>query len=57
MAKKLYDVSFHCYYPNGDMTRHTQTMELKEIAKWIDSYKYTHPACSSIAVKVWFNNN
>lgn len=57
MAKKLYDVSFHCYYPNGDMTRHTQTMELKEIAKWIDSYKYTHPACTSIAVKVWFNDN
>ena len=52
--KKLYDLSFHCAYPNGDMTRHHQAMELKEVPKWIEAYKFTHPQCSSITVKVWF---
>lgn len=51
---KEYDISFHCNYRNGDATRHGQVMKLKDIPKWIEAYKFTHPACTSISIKIWF---
>lgn len=50
----MYDVSFRCFYENGCATNHVQLMPLADIPRWIDSYKFTHPACVSISVKVWF---
>lgn len=53
--KKLYNVSFRCYY-EGNETNHRQWMMISEIDKWIECYLYTHPAVKSITAKVWFND-
>lgn len=50
----MYQVSFHCYYEDGNSTKHYQELELADIGKWIDCYKFTHPTCKSISVKIWF---
>lgn len=53
-------VSFQCYYENGNKTIHRQQLPVEQIPKWIEAYKFTHPDCISITVKVWFeevNNN
>ena len=51
------DISFRCYYPNGNKTDHKQALTLEEVPKWIECYKFTHPECESITAKVWFTNN
>ena len=52
---KTYQISFRCYYPDGEPTNHRQELKLKDIPKWIEAYIFTHPNCESITVKVWFN--
>jgi hypothetical protein len=54
MKKKIYSISFHCYYPLGEPTRHYQQMKLCKIPKWIKAYKLTHPGCKAVSVKVWY---
>ena len=49
-----YDISFRCFYPGDSVCNHIQRLPLKDIPRWIDSYKFTHPNCVSISVKVWF---
>lgn len=49
-----YKLSFRCYYSNGNCNDHRQFMKLNDIQKWIKSYKFTHPECISITVKIWF---
>ena len=56
MKKTTFDISIRCQYPNGEQTKHRQPLKLSEIQKWIESYKFTHPACEAITVKVWFND-
>lgn len=56
MAKKEFELSFRCYYANGNTTEHRQTMKLSDISKWIEAYRFTHPEVRSITVKVWFEN-
>lgn len=46
-------VSFYCYYVNNTVTK-VQDLPLCDIGKWIDCYRFTHPHCISISVKVWF---
>ena len=49
--EQLYSVSFHCYFPNTGMKcKHYQVMPLKDIQKWIDCYKFTHPNCTEISI-------
>lgn len=48
-------ISFRCYYPDGGKCDKHQVLKLSDIPKWIDSYKFTHPNCSAISVKVWFD--
>lgn len=56
MSKKTYDLSFRTYFPGpGNSCTHRQTMALKEIPKWIEAYRFTHPNCESITVKIWFH--
>ncbi len=50
----MYEISFRCYYPNGNTTDRRQSMKLTEIAKWIKAYQFTHPEVKAITVKVWF---
>ena len=46
---KEYNVSFRCYFPGADnKTQHYMTMPLKDIAKWIEAYSFTHPNLQSI---------
>lgn len=56
MKNQTYDLSIRCYYPNGNKTEHRQTMKLNEIPKWIEAYKFTHPLCESVTIKIWLNN-
>lgn len=57
MLEQKFFVSFRCYYPNGaEPTNHRQELKLSEIPKWIDCYKFTHPACESVTVKIWFSD-
>ena len=51
----VYSLNFRCYYDNGNFTDHSRIMPLSDIPKWIDSYLFTHPACISISVKIWFD--
>lgn len=52
-----YSLSIRCYF-GGDpsnFTQHYQTMKAKDIAKWIEAYRFTHPNVQAITVKLWFN--
>lgn len=54
-----YNVSFRCFYYD-ELGMHYNNhyfpaFNLADIPRWLDSYKFTHPNCSSISVKVWFN--
>lgn len=54
--KKVYHLSIRCYYDNGKHTQHFQDLKLAEISKWIEAYKFTHPNCKSITVKIWLDD-
>lgn len=55
--RKLYNVSFRCYYGTpGNHTTHRQTMTLGDIPRWLDAYLFTHPEVQSISVKVWMTD-
>lgn len=56
--KKDYHMSIRCYFPGGgdNKTQHYQIMPLRDIAKWIEAYQFTHPNCESITVKVWLKD-
>lgn len=56
MQDMIFDLSFRCYYDNGNTTNHFQSLRLADIPRWIDSYKFTHPGCISITVKLWFSD-
>lgn len=58
-TSKAYPMSFRCYFGGGtdNHTKHRQEMPLKDIAKWIEAYQFTHPTCRSISVKVWFETD
>ena len=56
MKKELFDVSIRCHYPTGEPTQHRQALKLTDIPKWVDAYKFTHPNCKSINIKIWFDD-
>ena len=56
MKNQIFDISIRCQYPNGDQTKHRQPLKLSEIPKWVDAYKFTHPACKAITFKIWFDD-
>lgn len=47
-------ISFRCYYPNGTWTNHYEDVRLKDIKKWIEAYKFTHPKCTGITISIKF---
>ena len=54
---KIYVVSFRCYYGEGQKyTQHTQELPLEDIGRWLEAYRFTHPAVYAISVKVWMNS-
>lgn len=56
MENTTFKLSFRCFYEDGEPNTHWRFLTLGEIPRWIDAYKFTHPNCTSITVKVWFNN-
>lgn len=54
---KTYDMNFRCYFPGmGNHTNHHCTMPLKDVERWIEAYRFTHPNVESITVKVWLKS-
>lgn len=51
----IYRVSFRCYF-DTDYTQHYQDIALKDVAKWINAYKFTHPNCKAITFRISFEN-
>lgn len=57
MKKEIYSISFHCFFPGNPVpTKHFQDLTISQIPKWIEAYKFTHPACESITFKIWFSD-
>lgn len=54
-----YNVSFRCFFEGEGginyTTHYNPSFPLCDIPRWLDSYKFTHPNCTSISVKVWFS--
>ena len=57
MKDQKFLISFYCYYPESQTPcKKEQEIKLSDIPRWIDSYKFTHPNCKSIAIKIWFSD-
>lgn len=57
--EQTYMMSFRCHYllPDGtkNYTQHRAALPVSDIPRWMDAYKFTHPDCISISLKVWWN--
>jgi hypothetical protein len=50
---KTYRLGIRCYFPGvGNYTHHMQEMPLKDIAKWVEAYQFTHPTVESFTIKM-----
>ena len=54
MKKTVFNLSIRCHYPNGEPTQHRQDMKLTDIPKWVEAYKFTHPKCTAVSIKIWY---
>lgn len=57
--QNTYNISFRCYFDSEDgqrYTNHYQRLNVNDLPKWIEAYRFTHPNCLSISVKVWFTD-
>ena len=56
--KKDYHMSIRCYFPgDGDnKTQHYPVMPLKDIAKCVEAYEFTHPTAESLTIKIWLKD-
>ncbi len=60
----LYNASLRCHYKDGmrevdnttNYTQHYRSMPLRDLPKWIEAYKFTHPGCDSISIKLWLTD-
>lgn len=54
---KKYKFSIRCYFQNSNnYTHHLQSMELTDIRKWIEAYRFTHPNLESITFKIYLTD-
>ncbi|MBQ2062281.1 MAG: hypothetical protein II458_06350 [Oscillospiraceae bacterium] len=57
MKAKNYRMSIRCYFPGVDnFTQHYPVMPLKDITKWVEAYRFTHPTAEAITVKIWLHD-
>lgn len=56
MESIIFCLSFRCYYADRGKCDKHQELRLSDIPKWIDAYKFTHPECVSVSVKIWFTD-
>ena len=53
---KQYSLNIRCYFPGaGNYTQHRAEMPLKDVGKWVEAYRYTHPNVESFTVKVYLD--
>ena len=55
---ETYNFSFRCYFPSAEGPRfstHYQALPLCDVPRCLDAYRFTHPTCISITMKVWFS--
>ncbi len=56
-----YNVSFRCYFESDDgvryNTHYNPQFDLADIPKWVECYRFTHPNCISISVKIWLRED
>lgn len=55
MKTKEYSASIRCHYSDTQYTQHRQILKANEIGKWIEAYRFTHPAVKAITIKIWLN--
>lgn len=56
-TKPSYAMSIRCYFPGANnRTQHYPVMPLKDIPKWVEAYRFTHPTVESITVKIWLKD-
>ena len=50
-------ICFRCYFPGNrdNYTDHRAQIPVEEIPKWIEAYRYTHPAVKMISVRVYMD--
>lgn len=54
MKKPIYRIGIRCYYKgSGTYTYHEQHMPLKDIARWIEAYQFTHPTLDAMTIKIY----
>ncbi len=57
LKKDAFRITFHCFFPDDTTpVRKTQDLKLSEIPKWVEAYKFTHPNCEAVSIKVWFHD-
>lgn len=53
---KVYTLSIRCYFPGTrNYTHHMQDIPLKDVAKWVDAYQFTHLNIESISIKIYMD--
>ena len=56
MENTIFHLSFRCYYKDGGSCDKYQDLKLSDIPHWIHCYKFTHPNCTAITIKVWLSD-
>lgn len=57
MKSKDYQMSIRCHFPGkGNKTQHYPVMPLRDIAKWVEAYRFTHPTAEAITIKIWLHD-
>lgn len=58
MKTKNYHMSIRCFFPGeGNYTQHYPEMPLKDISRWVEAYRFTHPTAEAITVKIWLQDD
>lgn len=52
---KTYKLSIRCYYGEKNYTHHMAELPLKDISKWVEAYRFTHPTVEGITVKIYMD--
>lgn len=54
---KAYKLNFRCYFPGiQNYTSHRVEMPLRDIPKWVEAYRFTHPNLENITVKIYMED-
>ena len=50
----VYSITFRCHYPSQNRAVwYEREMALKDVARWLRDFKFTHPDCGQISMKIF----